>query len=140
MLTFEEGVDSTKCSEGLGFNHFYVLSPCNPLIEDYTEIFYMTDEGDVPSIQCKMSLRGPKCMRKVDGLRSLDSQWSPLYRLDANSMENTASNSSSIVVCICCCGRGFTELLPSNRRLFCSSIPAFRHHVTIFSGDQLDHG
>jgi hypothetical protein len=45
-----------------------VQSPCNPLNEDYTEIFYMIDEGDIPSSQCKMSLRGPKSMRKVDGL------------------------------------------------------------------------
>jgi hypothetical protein len=30
----------------------------------------MIDEGDIPSIQCKTSLRGPKSMRKVDG-RSL---------------------------------------------------------------------
>jgi hypothetical protein len=28
----------------------------------------MIDEGDIPSIQCKMSLKGPKSMRKVDGL------------------------------------------------------------------------
>jgi hypothetical protein len=62
------GVDSNKCSEGLHFDHFYVQSPCNPLIEDYTEIFYTTDEGDAPSIQCKMGLREPKSMRKVDGL------------------------------------------------------------------------
>jgi hypothetical protein len=26
---------------------------CNPFIEDYTEIFYMIDKGDIPSIQCK---------------------------------------------------------------------------------------
>jgi hypothetical protein len=38
-LTFEDGIDCNKCSEGLGFNHFDVKSPCNPLIEDYTEIF-----------------------------------------------------------------------------------------------------
>jgi hypothetical protein len=31
-------------------------SPCNPLIDDYTEIFYMIDEGDIPSIPCKMIL------------------------------------------------------------------------------------
>jgi hypothetical protein len=52
-----------------GFNHFYVQSPGNPFMEDYTEIFYMIDEGDVPSVQCEMSLREPKSMRKVDGLR-----------------------------------------------------------------------
>jgi hypothetical protein len=46
-----------------------VQSPCNPLIEDYTEIFYMTDEGVIPSIQCKMGPRGPNSMRKVDDLR-----------------------------------------------------------------------
>jgi hypothetical protein len=40
---------------------------CNPLIEDYTEIFYIIDEGDIPSIQCKMRLREPKPMREVDG-------------------------------------------------------------------------
>jgi hypothetical protein len=61
-------VDSNKYSEVLGFNHICVQSPCNPLIEDCTQIFYMFDEGDNPSIRCKMSLRGPKCMRKVDGL------------------------------------------------------------------------
>jgi hypothetical protein len=31
----------------------------------------MIDEGDIPSIQCKMSLRGLKSMRKVDGLNLL---------------------------------------------------------------------
>jgi hypothetical protein len=28
----------------------------------------MIDEGDIPSIQYKMSLRGPKSMRKVDSM------------------------------------------------------------------------
>jgi hypothetical protein len=28
----------------------------------------MIDKGVIPSIQCKMSLGGPKSMRKVDGL------------------------------------------------------------------------
>jgi hypothetical protein len=28
----------------------------------------MIDEGDIPSILCKMSLGGPKSMRKVNGL------------------------------------------------------------------------
>jgi hypothetical protein len=28
----------------------------------YTQIFYMVDKVDIPSIQCKMRLRGPKCM------------------------------------------------------------------------------
>jgi hypothetical protein len=63
-----KGVDSNKCSEGLGFNHFYVQSPCNPLIEDYIQIFYMIDEWDIPSVQCKMIVSGHKPMRKVDVL------------------------------------------------------------------------
>jgi hypothetical protein len=45
-----------------------VQSPCNSLIEDYTEIFCMVDEGDIPSIQYKIRLRKPKYIRKVDGL------------------------------------------------------------------------
>jgi hypothetical protein len=45
-----------------------VQSPSNPLVEDYTEIFSMIDEGDIPSIQCKMSLKGRRSMRKVGGL------------------------------------------------------------------------
>jgi hypothetical protein len=38
------------------------------LIEDYAKISYVTDEGDIASIQCKMSIRGSKSVRKVDGL------------------------------------------------------------------------
>jgi hypothetical protein len=45
-----------------------VQSACNPLIGDYTQIFYMTDEGDIPYIQCKMNLKRPKSIRKEDGL------------------------------------------------------------------------
>jgi hypothetical protein len=67
-LTFEYGVDSNKFYEGLGFSLFYVQTPYNPLIKHYTKIFYMFDEGDIPSSQCTMSLRGPKSMRKVDDL------------------------------------------------------------------------
>jgi hypothetical protein len=54
--------------EGLGFNHSYVQFPCNPRIEDYTDIFYVVDKGDIPSIQYKTSLTGPKSTRKVDDL------------------------------------------------------------------------
>jgi hypothetical protein len=43
-LTVENGVDSNKCSEGLGFSHFYVQSPCKSLVEDYTQTFYMIDK------------------------------------------------------------------------------------------------
>jgi hypothetical protein len=42
-----------------------LASPCNPLIEDYTQTFYMIEKGDIPSIQSNMSLRGPNSMRKL---------------------------------------------------------------------------
>jgi hypothetical protein len=45
-----------------------VQSPCNPLIKDYTEIFYIIDKRDMPSIRCKMNLGRPKSTRKVDCL------------------------------------------------------------------------
>jgi hypothetical protein len=45
-----------------------VQSAFNPFIKDYTEIFYMIEEGGVLSIQCKMGLRGPKSMGKLDVL------------------------------------------------------------------------
>jgi hypothetical protein len=48
--------DSNICPEGLGFYHFYMQSPGNPLIEDYTDIFYMTDEGNILSTQRNVSL------------------------------------------------------------------------------------
>jgi hypothetical protein len=63
-----KGSYSNKCSEGLGFSHFCVQSPCNPLFVDYTYIFYLIDKWDLPSVQCKMSLRGSKSMRQVGGL------------------------------------------------------------------------
>jgi hypothetical protein len=37
-------------------------------MENYAELFYMTGNEDAPPIQCKLSLRGPKCIRKVDGV------------------------------------------------------------------------
>lgn len=37
-------------------------------IKYYTEIFYMIDKVDIPSIQCNISLRGSKSMRKEDRL------------------------------------------------------------------------
>jgi hypothetical protein len=62
------GADSNKCSEGLCFDHFYVQSLCNPLNEDYSQIFYIIGKGVILSIHCKMSLRQPKSMRKVNGV------------------------------------------------------------------------
>jgi hypothetical protein len=31
----------------------------------------MVDEGYIAFVRCKMNLRGPKCTRKVDGLRGV---------------------------------------------------------------------
>jgi hypothetical protein len=41
-------------------------SPCNFLIEYYTEIFYAIYKWNVPSIQCKKRLRWSNSMREVD--------------------------------------------------------------------------
>jgi hypothetical protein len=42
--------------------------PCNLLVEDYTEVFYMIHKGDIPSVQRENNLRWSKPMREVDGL------------------------------------------------------------------------
>jgi hypothetical protein len=57
--------------------------------------------------------------------------WSLLYSLSTDHIENTDSKGSYIVVCIHCHGNMFTEPLPSNVRLLCSTILAFKPHVTI---------
>jgi hypothetical protein len=61
------------CDSGLQWRYLYPpphgQSPCNPFIKDYTKIFYMIDKGDIPSIRCRMSFKGPESMRNVDGLR-----------------------------------------------------------------------
>jgi hypothetical protein len=44
-----------------------VESPCNLLVEDYTEIFYMIHTGNVPSVQCEMNLSFSKSMKEVGG-------------------------------------------------------------------------
>jgi hypothetical protein len=43
-------------------------SQCNPLIEDYTQLFYMIDERDVLSVECEVRLRLSTSMREVGGL------------------------------------------------------------------------
>jgi hypothetical protein len=53
------------------FDHSYMQSPCSPLIEDYTQIFYTIDEGDISYFQCEMILRWSKSMREVDGQISI---------------------------------------------------------------------
>jgi hypothetical protein len=43
-------------------------SPCDPLVEDYTEVFHVIHRGDVLSVQCEMNFRWSKSMREVDGV------------------------------------------------------------------------
>jgi hypothetical protein len=69
-----------------------VQYPCNPLIEDYTEIFYVIDEGDIPSIQCKMSLRGPKFM-------TVDSQLTVLLITSRYRLHRKHRSSVAVFVC-----------------------------------------
>jgi hypothetical protein len=38
-LSLLSGEKTLTCSEGLGFNDCYIQSPCNPLAEDYAEVF-----------------------------------------------------------------------------------------------------
>jgi hypothetical protein len=50
---------TNKCSEGLGFDYLYMQSPCNPLVEDYTEVFYMIRKGDVQKVEVTLRLFPP---------------------------------------------------------------------------------
>jgi hypothetical protein len=59
------------------------------LIEVYTQIIYMIDKGDILSIQCKMSLRGPRLTTPVrvshfmtGSLPPISSSWWPARRDD----------------------------------------------------------
>jgi hypothetical protein len=49
-------------------SYLYLPGTGYPVMEDNTRIFYMTDIGDILSIQFTMSLRGPKSVSKVDDL------------------------------------------------------------------------
>jgi hypothetical protein len=39
-----------------------------PLVKDYTKVFNMNQEEDIPPYQCEMKLRWAKSMREVYGL------------------------------------------------------------------------
>jgi hypothetical protein len=45
-----------------------MCSPCNFLVEDYTEIFYTIYEGNIVSVQCKKGLRWSNSIGEVDCL------------------------------------------------------------------------
>jgi hypothetical protein len=60
---------------------------------------------------------------------------SPLYSLGANRMENTTSNSSSIVTCISVTAIVFTEPFPSSAQFLLAPLFwPFSCHVTVFYG------
>jgi hypothetical protein len=106
----------------------------NPLIEDYTEIFYMAGEGDVPSVQCKMSLRRPKSMRKVDGLSLILIDFHVLA-VRHGPRRKLCLHGSSVVMCsfvsagtICYGCRCLTMYVFSS-----PIIPAFSLHVIIWN-------
>jgi hypothetical protein len=100
-------------------------SPWNPLSEHYTELFYMIHERDVPSFQCKMSLRWSM---------TENSSWFSLYSHGTGRIENTASNNSSFVAwvfvteekCLPC--RCLAMDIGSG-----SAVQAFIRHVTILA-------
>jgi hypothetical protein len=62
----------------------------------------MIGEGDVPSVQCKMSLRGPKSIRKVDDLSLLidfyDLELTPLL----SSIETSLQLSENVIFFAVC--------------------------------------
>jgi hypothetical protein len=78
--------------------------PCNHLTEDYIQIFYMTDKGDIPSIQRKMSLMGPKSMRKVESLSLIFTDfYAPVLTSHLNSTKISLQLSANITLFAVCC-------------------------------------
>jgi hypothetical protein len=63
----------------------------------------MTDKGDIPFIQCKMNLGGPKSMRKVDGLSLMFIDfYVPAHTPLLNSTETWLQLSENITVFAVC--------------------------------------
>jgi hypothetical protein len=74
-----------------------------PLIEDYTELLYMIDEGDNLSIQCTMTLRESKSMRRVDGLSFiLIDFYVPALTPQLSSTETSLQLSENITLFVVC--------------------------------------
>jgi hypothetical protein len=75
-----------------------VYSPCNLLIEDYNQIFYIIDEGEIPFIQYEMSLMGRKSMGKADVLSLiLIDLYVPALTPGFNSTETSLHLSENII-------------------------------------------
>jgi hypothetical protein len=63
----------------------------------------MIDKGDIPSIQCKLSLWGPKSMRKVDNLSLLFTDfYVPVLTPCLNSNETSLQLSENITLFVVC--------------------------------------
>jgi hypothetical protein len=63
----------------------------------------MIDKGDIPSIQCKMSLGGPTSMRKVDGLSLIFIDiYVPAHTSRLNSTETSLQHSENITLFLVC--------------------------------------
>jgi hypothetical protein len=63
----------------------------------------MIEKGDVPSIQCKMSLRGPKPMRKVDDMSLIVIVYNiPTLTQRLNNTETSLQLSENITVFVVC--------------------------------------
>jgi hypothetical protein len=60
----------------------------------------MIDKGNIPSIQCKMSFRGPKSMRKVNGMSLIFFDfYVPVLTPRLSSSETSLELSENITLC-----------------------------------------
>jgi hypothetical protein len=85
-------------------------SPHNILIQVYTEIFYIIEDGDMPFIQCKMSVKEPKSMSKVDGLSLVFIDfYVPALTPRLNSTETSLQLSENITIFAFC--RIYTDVI-----------------------------
>jgi hypothetical protein len=75
----------------------------------------MIDERDIPPIQCKMSLRGHKSVRKVDGLSPIFIDfYVPALTPRLNSIETSLHLSENITLFAVC--RIYTYVITSAKR------------------------
>jgi hypothetical protein len=86
------GVDSNKCTQGTGFSHFYMQSPCNPLIRRLNR-----------DILCKMNLRRPRPMRNIHGLSLIFITFDvPALTPVLNNSENSLQLSEDVILLSVC--------------------------------------
>jgi hypothetical protein len=72
------------------FDYFCMQSTCNPLVEDFDQVFCMINEGGVPPSHCEMNLRWSKSIRYVDDLSFILIYFNlPALALRLNCIETT---------------------------------------------------